>query len=1115
MVLPALLLRAAAKLGGFGTYGASGAAGAAGASGADGQPGSAGHAAGAGAKGAAADNKPGPGGDGGDGGSGAGGAIYVAGGTVTIFQSTFEQNDAYGGEGGSGGRGEPGPGGSGKGGPGGAGGRGGAGGGGGKKNGSSGGAGGNGAKGGSGGLGGAGGPGGQGLDATDGGDGGNGGNGSGGAIYLAGGSMTIRAATFERDIAQGGNGGDGGGGRSGAAGTRGGSGGVGGFGGVGGGGGGGGDNLHVHGGGGPGGKAAVGGHGGAGGSDGPGGSGGGGGDGGQGGTGGYGDGGAIYLAAGQLSLSASTLTDNTAAGGAGGPGGRGGLGGAGGTGGIAVLSGAGHGGDGGDGGHGGGGGLNGGAGGSGGAGGVGGTGGKGGKGGVGGKGGDGGAAGPGGSATGGGIAVAGGSLTLTADTIAQNAVDGGAAGAGGDGGRGGHGGTGGKGGGGGTGGVGGNGGVDGTSGHGAPNGKGGNGGNGGKGGAGGTGGGGGSGGEGGSGGGGGSGLGGGIYLSAGLVNVVNSTLFENTAEAGAPGAGGAGGQVVYSNLGNGNGGFGTRGNYGLGGKGAFGGAGGMPGHGPGAVGKTGAVGPSGQNGRNGATGAVGADGAPGDGGDALGGGIFVSGGTLTLDYVTVAANSAVDPPGIPSIAGGGAYQSGAGAITVASSLFGGNSAPKGADYAGKVTANNSLFQTAPTGTITGSGNLTGVNPMFTTAGLQNNGGPTQTLSLEPGSPAIGKAATITGLFTDGRGFALQGGDHADLGAYQTLATPDTTPPTVTLSSTPAVTTANASALVPYTFTITYVDNVAVAKASLADAVVIVQPPAGALPLRAALLSITPSGSPQDSSGDAPVETVTYQITPPGGTWAASPNGVYTALFASARPTDLAGNAVNATVGTFSVSAGTSTAGVPGPTVSGTPQITKKKGALSKITLTFSESMNPSSVTNISNYIFLDAGSTHIFGGKGNHLVKIASATYSSSHDSVTLVLKKPDSLKDSIRLTVSAQPPSGLKSAGGELLNASASGAAWGKRCLLLRQAGEGAQASEEAEETQGRAGYSPERRNIHSMPSHSRRSSAPVKPPRSGAAVVHRRLARPCRQDRKVAVAFLSARLVLSLTPG
>ncbi len=66
----------------------------------------------------------------------------------------------------------------------------------------------------------------------------------------------------------------------------------------------------------------------------------------------------------------------------------------------------------------------------------------------------------------------------------------------------------------------------------------------------------------------------------------------------------------------------------------------------------------------------------------------------------------------------------------------------------KVTASNSLFQTAPTGTVTGTGNLTGVNPLLATAGLQNNGGPTQTVGLQAGSPAIGKAGNPDSLITD-------------------------------------------------------------------------------------------------------------------------------------------------------------------------------------------------------------------------------------------------------------------------------------------------------------------------------------------------------------------------------
>ena len=70
--------------------------------------------------------------------------------------------------------------------------------------------------------------------------------------------------------------------------------------------------------------------------------------------------------------------------------------------------------------------------------------------------------------------------------------------------------------------------------------------------------------------------------------------------------------------------------------------------------------------------------------------------------------------------------------------------------------------------------------MLDPAGLQNNGGPTQTIALQPGSPAIdqGKRDTILSFATDidQRGlirpydFAsiinATGGDASDIGAFE-------------------------------------------------------------------------------------------------------------------------------------------------------------------------------------------------------------------------------------------------------------------------------------------------------------------------------------------------------------
>jgi hypothetical protein len=123
------------------------------------------------------------------------------------------------------------------------------------------------------------------------------------------------------------------------------------------------------------------------------------------------------------------------------------------------------------------------------------------------------------------------------------------------------------------------------------------------------------------------------------------------------------------------------------------------------------------------------------------------------------------------------------------------------------------------------------------------------------------------------------------------------PPTVSLIA-PDVNGSNFNSLNPYTFSITYSDKVAVNRESVWEAGIEVRPPAGSL-LYADLVSITSSG-PTDSQGDAPRETATYQLTPPGGSWGTAPAGSYTVILAGAPVTDLAGNpVVTSTAGSFS------------------------------------------------------------------------------------------------------------------------------------------------------------------------------------------------------------------------
>jgi len=707
--------------------------------------------------------------------------------------------------------------------------------------------------------------------------GGDGRNAKGGAIYLASGSLLLFGDTISNNGAvggQGGLGGKGGGqGSKSAAGVTGGQGGVGGNGGSAAGGG-----IYAAGGmvvlandtlssnqavGGPGGQGGSGGSGGRGeptksppvaGKP--------GGHGGMGGVGGSAHGGAIYLAAGSLSVTASTVQTNSAIGGAGGQGGSGGPGTAAVGGSTQILGGSGSfpgltnlpanavaGGPGGSGGPGGNGGPASGGGvfvgggmltigsstlvGNQAVGGAGGLAGRGGTAGftrstsilgirlpIGGEAGHGGTGGTGGSGYGGGISVQGGAVVLLADTLNGNVAQGGHGGTGGMGGSGplallfgGSGIT--------TGGggtppttptLGGGGGVNSAG----PGGDGGNGAN---------------------------GNGGGLYVSGGTLTLTNDTIAADLAEAGSSGSGGKGGHAGTGKL----------------------------------------------------TGGPGGAGAPGS---FFAGGLYVNGGTVNLFNSTVALNIHQDG----TSAGGGVVQS-AGTVTAVSTLFGGNN-PVGTnppiDYSGDVTATDSLFQTAPTGVLSGSGNIE-TDPMLDSNGLKNNGGPTETIALQSTSPAIDAGTNPEGLLADQRGYTPRTGPNGtDIGAYQHDAQLDSQAPTATLQA-DDVTSSNAASLNPYVFTITFSDSVAIEATSLSGAVVEVVPPGQTAPVPATVVSTQSSGA-TDSLGDAQSFVVTYQITPPGGAWTSTDDGTYTVTLGGAPVIDVAGNAVpSGPVGTFSVS----------------------------------------------------------------------------------------------------------------------------------------------------------------------------------------------------------------------
>jgi CSLREA domain-containing protein len=192
-----------------------------------------------------------------------------------------------------------------------------------------------------------------------------------------------------------------------------------------------------------------------------------------------------------------------------------------------------------------------------------------------------------------------------------------------------------------------------------------------------------------------------------------------------------------------------------------------------------------------------------------GGAITATDGTVNLSNCTIVGNSISNAP---NGGAGGISVSVPGVVNVKSTLIAKNTATgfnvwpevsgtfasKGFNLVGDASGSNGSFN-APTDHTGPSGGGTPLDAKIDPNGLQNNGGPTQTIALLFGSPAIDNGITgidpITGgpLTTDqrGNGFSrtfndpniTNASDGTDIGAFevQTAAPP---PPTPTATPTP-------------------------------------------------------------------------------------------------------------------------------------------------------------------------------------------------------------------------------------------------------------------------------------------------------------------------------------------
>ncbi len=179
------------------------------------------------------------------------------------------------------------------------------------------------------------------------------------------------------------------------------------------------------------------------------------------------------------------------------------------------------------------------------------------------------------------------------------------------------------------------------------------------------------------------------------------------------------------------------------------------------------------------------------GGTAAGGGVELQAGNAELANDTVASNGASAGSGGSATGGNVLVATGsmitltlADTIIAGGTLVGGSSKSNCSMPAAQVVdQGHNLESTMPSQCRLGAGDVIGADPML--GALAANGGPTQTMALSPGSPAIGAGgacvdATAAGsplLLTDQRGMPRTA--PCDIGAFQVQKPANTAAPTIT------------------------------------------------------------------------------------------------------------------------------------------------------------------------------------------------------------------------------------------------------------------------------------------------------------------------------------------------
>jgi hypothetical protein len=364
------------------------------------------------------------------------------------------------------------------------------------------------------------------------------------------------------------------------------------------------------------------------------------------------------------------------------------------------------------------------------------------------------------------------------------------------------------------------------------------------------------------------------------------------------------------------------------------------------------------------------------GGGAVGG--ILNGGTLTLTACTLSGNSADGGSSVSGIVSSG------GKVTATTSLFGNASMGNleignGAQF---VSGGHNLFFDAPSATLDPT-DLIDTNPLL--GPLANNGGPTLTQALLPGSPAIDAGIAVPGVTTDQRGVPRSQGAAPDIGAFE-LATE----PFVQLEPDSATEVVGTS----HEITATVLDP---DLRPLPGIPVMFRLTAG--PNAGATGTTDPADGRTDADGQ-----VRFAYVGAGGP--GTDTIVATAQLASGVRIAAPGASV---VWTFA------------PTV-----VVLQRFGIHRhpttLVVTFSKPLNATTAESRANYLLVSAGPDHRFGTRDDGAIGISSIQYDAASRTVTIRPTHRLPLHRRFQLTILGTPPSGLKDTAGFFLDGAGTG---------------------------------------------------------------------------------------------